>query len=121
MVNPHKSYRIAIDKLCSDSRYYLINHLGLLYAPSCQLLQLTQKHKRSDFSRLFAIQDPEQKLLFANSVVETIRHYFPGNAQIIVREEASKETLNNATCESGGLRRPKNTRIASSSSRCDRT
>ncbi len=70
---------------------------GLRYAPSCQLLQLTQKQKRSDFSRLFAIQDPEQNLLFANSVVETIRHYFPRNAQILVREEASKETLNNAT------------------------
>lgn len=69
---------------------------GLRYAPSCQLLQLTQKQKRSDFSRLFAIQDPEQNLLFANSVVETIRHYFPENPQIIVGEEATKETLNNA-------------------------
>jgi len=69
---------------------------GLRYAPSCQLLQLTQKQKRSEFNRLVAIQDPEQNLLFANSVVETIRHYFPGNAQILVREEATKETLNNA-------------------------
>jgi len=69
---------------------------GLRYAPSCQLLQLTQKQKRSDFSRLFAIQDPEQNLLFANSVVETIRHYFPENPQILVGEEATKETLNNA-------------------------
>jgi CHAT domain-containing protein len=69
---------------------------GLRYAPSCQLLQLTQKQKRSEFNRLVAIQDPEQNLLFATSVVETIRHYFPENPQILVREEATKETLNNA-------------------------
>jgi CHAT domain-containing protein len=68
---------------------------GLRYAPSCQLLQLTQKQNRSDFKRLFAIQDPEQNLPFANSVVETIHQYFQGNAQILAREVATKEALNN--------------------------
>ena len=70
---------------------------GVRYAPSCQLLQLTQRQSRSDFKRLFAIQDPEQNLSFANSVVETIHQYFQGNAQILVREAATKEALNNAT------------------------
>ena len=64
---------------------------GVRYAPSCQLLQLTQKQKSSDFSRLFAIQDPEQNLLFANSVVETIRHYFPENPQILVGRRQPKK------------------------------
>jgi len=69
---------------------------GISYAPSCQLLQITQKSKNFDLSRLFAIQDPEQNLPFANSLVETIGHYFQEEACVIVREAATRDALNDS-------------------------
>ncbi|MDY7002886.1 MAG: CHAT domain-containing tetratricopeptide repeat protein [Cyanobacteriota bacterium] len=49
---------------------------GVGYAPSCQLLQLTQKRDRPDFNRLFAIQNPTEDLVFTNLEVETVRSFF---------------------------------------------
>jgi CHAT domain-containing protein len=67
---------------------------GISYAPSCQLLQMTQKSEKFDFSRLFAIQDPEQNLPFANSLVETISQHFQKEYCVLVREAATKDALN---------------------------
>jgi CHAT domain-containing protein len=65
---------------------------GVGYAPSCQLLQLTQKRERPDFSNFFAIQNPTDDLLYTNLEVETIRSSFP-SAQVLVKQAATKTAL----------------------------
>jgi CHAT domain-containing protein len=66
---------------------------GVGYAPSCQLLQLTQKRERPEFSNFFAIQNPTDDLLYTNLEVETIRSSFP-SAQVLVKQAATKTALN---------------------------
>jgi CHAT domain-containing protein len=66
---------------------------GVGYAPSCQLLQLTQKRERPDFSNFFAIQNPTDDLIYTNLEVETIRSSFP-SAQVLVKQAATKTALN---------------------------
>ncbi len=66
---------------------------GVGYAPSCQLLQLTQKRDRPDFSNLFAIQNPTDDLLYTNLEVETISSSF-ASAQVLVKQEATKTAVN---------------------------
>ena len=66
---------------------------GVGYAPSCQLLQLTQKRDRPDFSNFFAIQNPTDNLLYTNLEVETISSSFP-SAQVLVKQEATKIAVN---------------------------
>jgi CHAT domain-containing protein len=63
------------------------------YAPSCQLLQLTQKRDRPDFSNFFAIQNPTDNLLYTNLEVETISSSFP-SAKVLVKQEATKIAVN---------------------------
>lgn len=66
---------------------------GVGYAPSCQLLQLTQKRERPEFSNFFAIQNPTDDLLYTNLEVETICSSFP-SAQVLVKQAATKIALN---------------------------
>lgn len=66
---------------------------GVGYAPSCQLLQLTQKRERPDFSNFFAIQNPTDDLLYTNLEVETICSSF-SSAQVLVKQAATKTALN---------------------------
>jgi len=66
---------------------------GVGYGPSCQLLQLTQKRERPEFSNFFAIQNPTDDLLYTNLEVETIRSSFP-SAQVLVKQAATKTALN---------------------------
>ena len=66
---------------------------GVGYAPSCQLLQLTQKRDRPEFSNFFAIQNPTEDLHYTNLEVETIRSSFH-TAQVLVKQEATKTALN---------------------------
>jgi len=66
---------------------------GVSYAPSCQLLQLSQNQQRSDFIHLFAIQNPTQDLSFSNLEVETIRRYFEPNDYVLVKEAATKKDV----------------------------
>ena len=66
---------------------------GVGYAPSCQLLQLTQKRDRPDFSNFFAIQNPTDNLPYTNLEVETISSSFP-SAQVLVKQEATKIAVN---------------------------
>lgn len=66
---------------------------GVGYAPSCQLLQLTQKRDRLDFSNFFAVQNPTNDLLYTQLEVETIGSSFP-SAQVLVKQEATKTAFN---------------------------
>lgn len=66
---------------------------GVRYAPSCQLLQLSQNYQRPDFRHLFAIQNPTDDLLYTNLEVASIRSSF-SSAQVLVKEAATKAALN---------------------------
>jgi len=69
---------------------------GVRYAPSCQLLQLSQKRATasqlatSELSRnLFAIQNPTDDLNFANVETEAIQSYF-AEAHVLRNQQATK-------------------------------
>ena len=69
---------------------------GIRYAPSCQLLQLSQKvgtQHTLPLRHLFAIQNPTQDLDFTDIEVEAIQHHFHPR-QILAKEKAVKDALN---------------------------
>ncbi|MFM6153747.1 MAG: CHAT domain-containing protein, partial [Sphaerospermopsis kisseleviana] len=78
---------------------YLIDKYpaGVSYAPSCQLLKLTQKptakslvlDEQKRLNNLFAIQNPTQDLKFTDIEVETIANNFNSH-KILKHEQASK-------------------------------
>jgi CHAT domain-containing protein len=65
----------------------------LLYTPSCQLLQLSQRvnptGEESSPTRLFAIQNPTEDLDFTDIEVEAIAKSF-NPAEVLIRKKASK-------------------------------
>lgn len=63
------------------------------YAPSCQLLQISQYKQRPDFTNLFAIQNPTKDLVYTDIEVESIHSFFP-SAQVLVKQAATKTALN---------------------------
>ncbi|MEB3341493.1 CHAT domain-containing protein [Okeania sp.] len=65
---------------------------GVSYAPSSQLLQLTQTQKRPDFNHLFAIQNPTEDLVFADIEVEILRSLF-SSPTVLKREYAREENI----------------------------
>lgn len=65
---------------------------GVGYAPSCQLLQLTQKRDRPDFSYFFGIQNPTQDLTYANLEVQIVRRFFEP-AYVLVEKDAKKDVF----------------------------
>jgi CHAT domain-containing protein/tetratricopeptide (TPR) repeat protein len=67
---------------------------GVRYAPSCQLLQLSQKQERSYLTHLFGIQNPTQDLTYASLQVQTICQHFD-SAQVLVETAATKAALIN--------------------------
>lgn len=71
---------------------------GVRYAPSCQLLQLSQNWERPNFSHLFAIQDPQQNLPYANLEVETLKRAF-ASFQVLAKADATKEVFTQAAAE----------------------
>ncbi|NEP11944.1 MAG: tetratricopeptide repeat protein [Symploca sp. SIO2C1] len=62
---------------------------GVRYAPSCQLLQLSQNQQRPDFSKLFAIQNPTKDLGYADLEVENILPLFP-SSQVLAKQDATE-------------------------------
>ncbi|NEO14418.1 MULTISPECIES: CHAT domain-containing tetratricopeptide repeat protein [unclassified Moorena] len=68
---------------------------GVSYAPSCQLLQLTQTRKRPDFIQLFAVQNPTADLVYTNIGVEVIKGYFnpPPDTEVLVENAATKAAI----------------------------
>jgi CHAT domain-containing protein len=67
---------------------------GVRYAPSCQLLQLSQKQERPYLTHLFGIQNPTQDLTYASLQVQTICQHFD-SAQVLVETAATKAALIN--------------------------
>lgn len=65
---------------------------GVRYAPSCQLLQLTEKQERPDFSHFFGIQNPTQDLTYANLEVQAVRRFFEP-AYVLVEKNAKKNAF----------------------------
>ncbi|NES73358.1 MAG: CHAT domain-containing protein, partial [Okeania sp. SIO2D1] len=63
---------------------------GINYAPSSQLLQLTQTQKRPDFNHLFAIQNPTEDLVFADLEVEILRSFF--SPKTVLKKKDAQET-----------------------------
>lgn len=76
---------------------------GVRYAPSCQLLQLTQNQERSNFDRLLAIQNPNKNLPYTTVEVGIIQHCFP-RADVFVEDAAKKATLVEVKVKDDGTR-----------------
>ncbi|NEQ64366.1 MAG: CHAT domain-containing protein [Symploca sp. SIO2D2] len=72
----------------------LLDHFsqGVRYAPSCQLLQLTQQQQRPNFSDLLGIQNPTHDLSYSDIEVSAIQKYFTRN-DILEKEQAKKSNL----------------------------
>ena len=73
---------------------YLLDQFprGVRYAPSCQLLQLSQNRQNPSFSNLFAIQNPTDDLPYTNLEVELICTLF-SSAQVLAKQEATETAL----------------------------
>ncbi|BAZ23720.1 TPR repeat-containing protein [Kalymmatonema gypsitolerans NIES-4073] len=67
---------------------------GILYAPSCQLLQLIKSQKRPSFDYLFAIQNPTEELFFTDIEVQMIQQYFK-TKDVLEKDKAKKEAIQN--------------------------
>ncbi|NER91839.1 MAG: CHAT domain-containing protein [Moorea sp. SIO3A2] len=69
---------------------------GVSYAPSCQLLQLTQTRQRpEEFTHLFAVQNPNANLPYTPIEVEVIKGYFnpPPDTEVLVENAATKAAI----------------------------
>ncbi|MBD2015203.1 CHAT domain-containing protein [Microcoleus sp. FACHB-53] len=76
---------------------------GVSYAPSCQLLQLTQNQKRPNFTYLFAIQNPTGDLDYTDIEVATIRQRFYPCDRVLVQDAAKKASLGSHRLEDANL------------------
>lgn len=84
---------------------YLLDRFqrGIRYAPSCQLLRLSQQRQPAKLNRLFAIQNPTDDLDYTNVEVEAIRTFFP-LSEVLAGQAASEvavkmnQTLEDANC-----------------------
>jgi CHAT domain-containing protein len=76
---------------------------GVDYAPSCQLLQLTQNQERSNFVRLLAIQNPTKDLGYTTVEVGTIQRYFY-HTDVFVENAAQKSTFVEVKIKDNGTR-----------------
>ncbi|NEO96255.1 MAG: CHAT domain-containing protein, partial [Moorea sp. SIO3G5] len=69
---------------------------GVSYAPSCQLLQLTQTRQRpEEFTHLFAVQNPSADLVYTPIEVDVIKGYFnpPPDTEVLVENDATKAAI----------------------------
>ncbi|NET61416.1 MAG: CHAT domain-containing protein [Symploca sp. SIO2E6] len=65
---------------------------GVRYAPSCQVLQLSQNQQRPNFTKLFAIQNPTNDLYYTDLEVENILPLFP-SSQVLARQDATETAV----------------------------
>ncbi|MDF5731273.1 MAG: CHAT domain-containing protein [Rhizonema sp. PD38] len=82
---PLQGFECLLDKFCD----------GVRYAPSHQLLQLSQRlasQQTSSVKSFFAIQNPTNDLEFSGIEVEVIQHCFD-DKQILAQEKATKNNL----------------------------
>lgn len=77
-----------------SDEHVLLDHFsrGISYAPSCQLLQISQKQIRSFPRTLFAVQNPTGDLVYADLEIAAICSKF-SSTHILVEQEATKEAL----------------------------
>lgn len=90
------------DILENHSSNYLLDLFpgGIKYAPSCQILKLSQELKRSNFDNLFAVQNPFisdpfklNQLLLPDLEVEVIKSFFPHH-EVLPEENATEDFIN---------------------------
>jgi CHAT domain-containing protein len=76
-----------------------INHNQILqdkydvqYAPSCQLFKITQQRQLNDLNSLFAIQNPQNNLLFTDLEVEIIKNLFV-QSDVLAKQNATETAI----------------------------
>ncbi|MEG4584649.1 CHAT domain-containing protein [Microcoleus sp. MOSTC5] len=89
----------------NSSQFTLLDKFygGVRYAPSCQLLQLTQSTSFGNAQsiealiqqRLFGIQNPTDDLSYTDVEVATIRQIFHPHDEVLVKGAARKAEINN--------------------------
>ena len=67
---------------------------GVSYAPSVQLLELTQKQSKPELHNLFAVQNPTEDLNFTDVEVKAVRSQFQPNDDVLTKQQAIKSALN---------------------------
>ncbi len=72
---------------------------GVRYAPSCQLLKFAKKREYQPQQSLFAIQDPNDNLIYTNMEVEAIQSYFHPTT-VLKKAKATKQALLQAVASS---------------------
>jgi len=82
--------------LAGDSNLFERFPGGVSYAPSCQLLQLTQNRQRPEFTHLFAIQNPTGDLCYSDIEVETIQSYF-NTSNLLKHKIATKKAIDDTS------------------------
>ena len=68
---------------------------GVSYAPSVQLLELTQKQSKPELTNFFAVQNPTEDLDFTNIEVQAIRTQFDPNDDVLIKQKATRSALSN--------------------------
>ena len=66
---------------------------GVSYAPSVQLLELTQKQSKPQLNNLFAVQNPTEDLKFTDVEVQAVRSQFQPNDDVLTKQQATKSAL----------------------------
>nr|MDJ0633446.1 CHAT domain-containing protein [Xenococcaceae cyanobacterium MO_188.B29] len=77
----------------TDGKCLLDRFEQIKYAPSCQLLQLTQKRQRQESTNLFGVQNPTEDLFYTDIEVENISQIFHPHNDIIAKQAATKTAL----------------------------
>ncbi|MBD2335480.1 CHAT domain-containing protein [Calothrix sp. FACHB-156] len=92
---PHRFlHLLPLHALPLAGENYLLDKfpLGVRYAPSCQLLKFAKKREYQPQSSLFAIQDPNDNLIYTNLEVETIQCQFHPTT-VLQKDQATKPAL----------------------------
>ena len=89
----------------SDGKCFLdLFPKGVSYAPSVQLLQITQIQNKPQQTKFFAVQNPTEDLEFTNIEVQSIRTQFQPHDDVLIEKQATKSTLlNQATLGQANL------------------
>ncbi|MEL6553696.1 MAG: CHAT domain-containing tetratricopeptide repeat protein [Cyanobacteria bacterium J06621_11] len=66
---------------------------GVRYAPSCQLLKLSQRRRRLHFTHLLAVQNPTNDLAYSDIECEAIKGYFE-SVKALEQTAATKAAVN---------------------------
>ncbi|MFN6558802.1 MAG: CHAT domain-containing protein, partial [Nostoc sp. ChiSLP01] len=90
--------------LGGEGENYLLDKFpgGVRYAPSCQLLKFAKKREYQPRQSLFAIQDPNDNLIYTNIEVETVARYFHPTT-VLKKAQATKQAFSQAVANSSDL------------------